>query len=405
MKERSLRLGVVGLGRAFSLMLPTFVQDERIELVAACDPREPEGSQFVRDFQAPVYQSIDALVADPRVEAVYIASPHEFHAQHTQIAAAGGKHVLVEKPMALTMAECDSMIEACRRAGVHLLVGHCHSFDTPYLRARDVIESGELGPVRMVQALNYTDFLYRPRRPEELDTAAGGGAVFSQAAHQVDVVRLLAGSRAVGVRAITGSWDRNRPTEGAYCALLWFDDGVFASLTYSGYAHFDSDEWCGWFGEMGSAKNPDDYGQARRRLDGLRSAAEEAQLKAAGTYGGPAYRTSRRGVEHRGHQHFGPVLVSCERGDVRPVSDALWVYGNDRCERRVLQPPAVPRFEVIDELYAAVTFDEHPLHDGAWAKATLEICLALLESARDHRDIHLHHQPTPKALLHTGSAR
>jgi len=87
------------------------------------------------------------------------------------------------------------------------------------------------------------------------------------------------------------------------------------------------------------------------------------------------------------------------------VSDALWVYGNDRCERRVLQPPAVPRFEVIDELYAAVTFDEHPLHDGAWAKATLEICLALLESARDHRDIHLHHQPTPKALLHTGSAR
>ena len=114
MKERSLRLGVVGLGRAFSLMLPTLVQDERIELVAACDPREPARAQFARDFQQPVYPSIDALVADPRVEAVYIASPHEFHAEHTRMAAAGGKHVLVEKPMALTMAECDTMIEACR---------------------------------------------------------------------------------------------------------------------------------------------------------------------------------------------------------------------------------------------------------------------------------------------------
>jgi phthalate 4,5-cis-dihydrodiol dehydrogenase len=86
------------------------------------------------------------------------------------------------------------------------------------------------------------------------------------------------------------------------------------------------------------------------------------------------------------------------------MSDALWVYGNDRCERRVLQPPAVPRFEVIDELYDAAACDRQPLHDGSWAKATLEICLALLQSARDHRDIHLHHQSTPSGVRHSGSA-
>jgi phthalate 4,5-cis-dihydrodiol dehydrogenase len=247
----------------------------------------------------------------------------------------------------------------------------------------------------MIQAVNYTDFLYRPRRPEELITEAGGGVVFSQAAHQVEVVRLLAGSRASRVRAVMGAWDASRPTEGAYAALLWFDDGVFATLTYSGYGHFDSDEWSGWIGEMGLAKNPDDYGAARRRLRQVESAEEEARLKAAGTYGGPSYKPPARDgadVVTGWHQHFGPILVSCERGDIRPLPDAVMVYGDAGRERRTLTPPAVPRFEVIDELHAAAVHGQRPLHDGPWARATLEICLALLRSAREQADVTLQHQ-------------
>ncbi|HEY6133674.1 MAG TPA: Gfo/Idh/MocA family oxidoreductase, partial [Rubrivivax sp.] len=185
-----MRLGVAGLGRAFTLMLPTFVQDARVQLVAACDPREEARAQFARDFAAPVYSDIEGLARDPEVDAIYIASPHQFHAEQTRIAARSGKHVLVEKPMALTLAECDSMIADCRAAGVQLIVGHCHSFDAPYLKTRELIAGGTLGAARMIHALNYTDFLYRPRRREELQTEAGGGVVFSQAAHQVDIVRL-----------------------------------------------------------------------------------------------------------------------------------------------------------------------------------------------------------------------
>ncbi|MBA2411220.1 MAG: gfo/Idh/MocA family oxidoreductase, partial [Burkholderiaceae bacterium] len=259
------------------------------------------------------------------------------------------------------------------------------------LKAREIVQSGELGAVKMIHALNYTDFLYRPRRPEELSTDAGGGVVFSQAAHQIDVVRLLAASRVVRVRAITGEWDETRPTEGAYSALLWFECGAFASLVYSGYAHFDSDEWCGWIGEMGAAKNKDQYGAARARLLGVESAAEEARLKSAATYGGVRYQPASAVLASQIHQHFGSVIVSCERGDVQPLPDSIVVYGNDRREVRALAPPAVPRFEVIDELYAAVVKDESPLHDGASARATLQICLALLQSAREQRDIELAH--------------
>jgi len=391
-EKRAIRLGICGLGRAFSLMLPTFVRDDRLQLVGACDPRGSARFQFASEFGVPVYQTIDELAASSDVEAIYIASPHQLHAEQTQIAAARGKHVLVEKPMALTTADCKSMIDACRTANVSLIVGHCHSFNTPYRHAREIIQSGELGHVRMIHALNYTDFLYRPRRPDELDTAEGGGAVFSQAAHQIDVVRLLAGSRANRVRGVTGAWDPRRPTEGAYSALLWFEDGAFASLTYSGYAHFDSDEWCDWIGEMGNPKSREEYGSARRRLAGMRSAAEEAQLKASGTYGGQAYRqigdlAARAGLAS--NQHFGPIVVSCDRGDIRPLPDAIWVYGDQRRERRELPAPTVPRFEVIDELYDAIIHKTPPIHDGRWALGTLEICLALLQSAKSQSDVPL----------------
>ena len=390
-KVGPLRIGVAGLGRAFTLMLPTFLQDQRVELVAACDPRQEARDQFVRDFDAPAYADIEALAGNDAVEAIYIASPHQFHAEQTRVAAAHGKHVLVEKPMALSLAECDAMIDTCAAAGVHLIVGHCHSFDTPYLRTRDIVASGELGRVRMIQALNYTDFLYRPRRPEELQTEAGGGVVFSQAAHQVDVVRLLAGSPVVRVRAVLGAWDPARPTEGAYAALLWFDGGAFASLTYSGYGHFDSDEWCGWIGEMGARKLPEHYGAARRRLASLPSPQEEARLKNAGTYGGPAYQPPKVGSVGAPalHQHFGPLIVSCERGDLRPLPDGVWVYADAQREHRPLSPPAVPRFEVIDELHTALRAGTAPLHDGRWSRATLEVCLALLRSAREQRDVAL----------------
>ncbi|MPS99828.1 MAG: Gfo/Idh/MocA family oxidoreductase [Pseudomonas sp.] len=387
--DRPLRLGVAGLGRAFTLMLPTLQRDTRVRLVAACDPREAARERFASDFDAPVYPDIEGLASNPDVEAIYIASPHQFHAEQARIAARHGKHVLVEKPMALSLGDCNAMIRDCRDARVHLIVGHCHSFDTPYLRAREIALGGELGRVRMIHALNYTDFLYRPRRPEELRTEEGGGVVFSQAAHQVDIVRLLAGARVSRVRAITGDWDPRRPTQGAYSALLWFEGGAFASVSYNGYGHFDSDEWCDWIGEMGSEKSPEAYGAARRKLATVGSPEEEARLKAAGTYGGPGYLPAPADAPPAWHQHFGPVLVSCERGDIRPLPDSVCVYGDLTKERRPLGRPAVPRFEVIDELYDAVVNGTAPLHDGEWARSTLEVCLALLESAGSGKDVEL----------------
>ena len=387
MTPRRIRIGVAGLGRAFTLMLPTLAAHPRVELVAAADPRAEARDRFAADFAgANTYESVDALVADPRVEAVYVATPHQHHANNARAAAAAGKHLLVEKPMAISLDEAAAMTRVARENQVVLVVGPSHSFDLPVLRARGIIEEGSLGRVRMITALNFTDFLYRPRRPEELDTRSGGGVVFSQAAHQVDIVRLLAGSAVKSVRAFTGSWDRARPTEGAYSALLGFDDGCFASLTYSGYGHFDSDELMGWIGELGQAKDASKHGAARRALAGT-DAAAEAAAKAARNYGGSAYKPAKDAKPW--HEHFGMLVASCEKGDIRPLPDGVIVYGDDKQRKEKLERPAVPRAGVIDELCDAIEAGKAPLHDGAWGLATLEVCHAILRSAKESREVAL----------------
>jgi len=384
--KRKLRIGVAGLGRAFAVMLPTFKADPRVSLVAAADTRAEARQRFAEEFSANAYTTVEELCVDPAVEVIYVATPHQWHAGHAALAAQHRKHLLIEKPMALTLQECAAIIDAARGAGVHLVVGHSHSFDAPVRHLRGLIDSGRYGNARMINAINYTDYLYRPRRPEELDTALGGGAIFNQAAHQVDIVRLLGGGRVASVRAATGAWDRTRPTEGAYAALLTFENGAFASLTYSGYGNFDSDEFQGWIGEVGQKKTP--YaGPPRHRFDNQQ---DEVAFKNARNYGGPDFRPSAG--QDLAHQNFGTLLVSCEHADLRALPNGVMVYQNGSAQLDPLPMPKIPRVEVIDELYDAVVMGQPPLHDGAWAMATLEVLLAILQSSREKSDVRLNHQ-------------
>ncbi|HZM36365.1 MAG TPA: Gfo/Idh/MocA family oxidoreductase [Burkholderiales bacterium] len=321
-----LRIGVAGLGRAFRLMSPAFA-DPRVELVAAADLRNP-------GFKGRFVESVEALCRDPGVDVVYVATPHQLHAEHACLAARHGKHVLVEKPMALTLEDCARMVNAARTAGVALVVGPSHGFDAPILQARELIASGRHGSLRMMTALNFTDFL--TRRPRDaLDTV-----FVNQAPHQVDLVRMLSPGEVVSVRAHGG--------EAGYSALLGFDDGAFASLNYSGRGHFDSDELMGGIGEMGDAGH---------------------------------------------HPHFGFVVASCERADLRPTPEGVMIYGEGEARLDALPPHAAPRVEVINELYDAVAHGKAPLHSGTWGMTTLEVCLAITESSRSGKEIALGNRP------------
>lgn len=389
MTDRQLRIGVLGLSRGFVLMRPTFMADPRCRLVAAADLRPEARSAFAAEFGGIAYDTAEALCADPEVDVVYVASPHEFHAEHAILAARHGKHVLVEKPMALSLSEATAMSAAAREAGVHLIIGPSHSYDAPVACAADLIASGAHGAVRMITAMTFTDFLYRPRRPEELDTARGGGVVFSQAAHQVDVVRRLAGAPVRSVRAQTGAWDPDRPTEGAYQAFLTFEGGATATLSYSGYGRYDTDALMDWIGETGLARDPAAYGAARLRL----AAGREDTLKRQRAYG---VGTPEPAQPARRHEHFGHMIASCERADLRPTATGVEIYADH--DRRTLDLPVTlaPRAGVIHELWRAVEGGVPPLHDGAWGAHNLAVCLAILKSSAEGREVAIGELESPR---------
>lgn len=373
-----IRLGIIGLGRGFMLTLPALIGDARIALAGAADPRADACAQFAREFGGRAFASPEEMLAAPDIDAVYIASPHEHHAAQTIAALDAGKHVLVEKPMATNVRDCAAMAEAARRAGRVLVVGPSHGFDAPVQAAAGLIASGAYGPLRQLLTFNFTDFMYRPRRPEELDPARGGGVVFSQAAHQIDMVRRLAGRKLRAVRASSGNWDAARPSDGAYAALLFFEGVATASLTYSGYAHYDSDELMGWIGELGHVKDAEQYGAARRSLP----RQDEGDAKLARTYGKGALPAP---APH--HEHFGFVLASCERADIRLTPTGLAIYADAAREWRPIAPPVVPRQAVIDEFAAAIEGVRAPVHDGRWGLETVAACAALIESSRRGADI------------------
>lgn len=390
--DAPLRIGVIGLGMAGAGMIPAITAHPRMVLAGAADLDPALRERFARDHACPVDADVEALLARTAIDAVYIATPHQFHRDHAVLAARHGKHVVVEKPMALSLADCDAMIEAAERSGTVLIVGHTHSFDPAIRLMRRIIASGELGRLSMVAMWNYTDFLYRPRRPEELRTESGGGILFNQVPHQVDTARLLAGAGLRSVRAMSAVLDPRRPTEGSCTALLGFADGSAASLVYSGYDHFDSDELHGWIGEGGQPKTPN-HGAARRALRALRDSGEERQARAElYGYGGARSAAARASPGRRHQPHFGLLVVSCERGDMRQSADGVLVYSDEGVEERTLPagsgaPPG--RGDVLDELFDAVIHGVRPPHDGRFARGTVEACLAILASSREGREIAL----------------
>ena len=376
-------------------MLPSLIAHPHVRLTAAADPNPEARARFESNFGGRTYASAAELSAAPDVDAVYIATPHQFHAADVLTAAGNGKHAIVEKPMALTLEECRAMTDAAERNGVVLVVGHSAGFNPSIKLIRELVASGAVGPLRMMTNLVYTNFLYRPRRPEELDTAQGGGIIFNQIPHALDMIRVIDGGPLESAYAVTGIWDRTRPTEGALTALLQFADGVAASLTYSGYDRFDTDEFHDWVSEGGSEKMPA-YGDVRRALRAFATPDDEARGRTASGFAG---RGIARPSGPMHHPHFGLLIVSCEGADLRPSPDGVLVYDEGGI-REVLAPPArtYPNKDgVIDELYDAVVSGEPPLHDGRWGTNTMIAALGLLQSGRERRVITLTNEVRPHA--------
>ena len=386
------------------MVLPDIVEIPFVKVTAAADLRKDALERFQEEIGGKGYQRIEDLCQSPDVDAIYIATPHEMHAQHAILALENRKHVIVEKPMALTLEDAEKMNAAAEKYGVKLLCGHTHSFDPPIKKMREIIKSGELGRVCMINTWNYNDFMVRPYPDHELQMSRG--VVLNQGPHQVDVVRLLGGGMVRSVRAMAGRWDTKRPGEGGYVCYLEFEDGTPATLVFNGYGFFDIAELHWWAGEGGQNRPPETQQFSRQKytsMSGRELQEVMEKLKEEVRYGKRSLKEGRVGHgwdrlaqrpqdDHTRRQpFFGLTVVSCEKGDMRQSENGIIIYGDEKKEVPIESGLRARKAEVT-ELYEAVVKGKKMFHDGKWGAATLEVCQAILKSGEERREIRMSRQ-------------
>ncbi|HEY7061134.1 MAG TPA: Gfo/Idh/MocA family oxidoreductase [Chloroflexota bacterium] len=397
---RKLKIGMIGIGVGGAEILPAMEAMESLELVAGADIVPATLERFQARYPwTKTYGSAEELCQDPNVEAVWISSPNRFHAQHTILAANHGKHIVVEKPMAINLDEARAMVEAADRNGVKLLAGHTRAFTLPLRAMRRVVASGKLGALRAVNVWAYSDWILRPRTADELDISQGGGVPYRQGPHQVDTVRLLGGGLVRSVRAQVGHWLPERPIPGYYSAFLEFEDGTPATIVHNGYGYFLGAELVPW-GQDRQRYTAEERANIRAALrSGTRAETDEKQaMRIGGEQESKIFR--REEPEPWVPEDCGFVLTSCDRGDVRQSAYGIYVHSDrGKEEIDVVAGRAMgtsQRRAELEELYDAVVLGKPLWHDGRWGMATLEVCLAMMQSARERQEIRLQHQvPVP----------
>ncbi|BCQ27886.1 Gfo/Idh/MocA family oxidoreductase (plasmid) [Caballeronia sp. NK8] len=375
---KRVRIGIVGFGTAGRAFVPAIVKHAGFVFAGFADPSEAVRERGAQEFGVAAYESIDALIEHGALDAVYVASPTTLHRAHVERAARAGKHVLVEKPMAANLDDARAMVAAADTAGIVLLAGHSHSYDQPIHAMRELIASGELGRVCMVHTWCFTDWIYRPRRPDELDVSQGGGVTLRQGSHQFDIIRLLAGGAARSVRAKTFDWDPERRATGAHTVFIEFADGAAATAVYNGYGRFASAELCFDIGEWGFPAQSRAIARPANIEDELRAKAERARNAI------PASAPNQ--------PFFGLTLVSCERGEMRQSAKGLFVYTSDGKREIDLPTDVSPRELVMREFHDAISGRKRAIHDGRWGLANLEVCAAAIASSERGEEVFLEHQ-------------
>ena len=225
---QGVRFGVIGIGTFGRLHARVCAQSPETRLVAACSRRQVSVAPLADEFGIWTTTHYRELAERPDVDAVIVCSPDRLHCEHAVAALEAGKHVLVEKPMATSVEECDRMIEAARAGGARLTVGHILRFVPRYCAAHRRIADGEIGElIHLYARRNNT-------RAAAEHTLGRTTPVFRLGSHDIDFMLWCAGAPIVSVyaRQVTRLLP---PEQGPDCvlALLTFADGAIAALETS----------------------------------------------------------------------------------------------------------------------------------------------------------------------------
>jgi predicted dehydrogenase len=227
---RPLRLGILGAARIARNFIAGVSGSERVAVTAVAARDVVRAQAFARETGVErVFDSYEALLADGDVDAVYVPLPNGLHAEWSIKAAAAGKHVICEKPLALNEAQARRMYDAARRNKVRLVEAYPYLSQPQTRKARDIVRSGALGSLKLIRTAfgapigDITDIRY--------DAALGGGALMDIGSYSVSMMRVMAGERPLRVQAIA-DWAETGVDRSAI-ALVTFKSGLLAQVSAS----------------------------------------------------------------------------------------------------------------------------------------------------------------------------
>ena len=286
-------------------------------------------------------------LADPNLTAVDICLPHDLHAPIAIEAARHGKHILCEKPIAATLAEADSMIEAAAKAGVVLMVAENEIFSPLYRRVRDLVAAGAIGKPALVQMVRgcYLEESFKKERPWFLDErAAAGGMMMSGGVHDFEKLRMIVGE----VTAVSARRAPQRFTDmqgdDTSIAMLRFANGAVGLMVQSFL--------------MKNALTASGTEEHTLRIEG-----ERGSIRAAGTSGGRI------------------VLFSDNRADP--------LLSGTACETEIIVPEVDTFGLEVEHFITCVRDGGEPITTGRSMRRPLELVLAAYESMRTNREVEL----------------
>lgn len=229
-----IRWGILGCGDvARRRVARAIIDDSNSQLVAACRRNADKLKDFCDDFDVPrAIVNDEELIAQPDVDAVYIATPVNLHLPQTVAAARAGKHVLVEKPMAMSVTQCDEMISTCAQHGVKLGVAYYRRFYPVVDRMKQIVDAGEIGKVLAVSVVTGSAFAMEPNDDgywRVIPEAGGGGALMDIGSHRLDLMLDMFGE-VDEVRSVCSTVAADYESEDCASLVMRFRSGVHGSL-------------------------------------------------------------------------------------------------------------------------------------------------------------------------------
>jgi predicted dehydrogenase len=348
---------IVGLGKVAKTHADALARLPASRFVAASDPDSERRETFARAYGVKVYERLDDLLRDPAVEVVDICAPHPLHAELTIRAAEAGRHVLVEKPMAVRLSDCDAMIRAAAASQVKLGVISQRRFYDPVQRMQRAIAEGRIGQ----PSLGVLTVLgWRSQEYYQLDpwrgtwSGEGGGVLVSQATHHLDLFQWFMGP----VDELHGYWaNANHPgieVEDTAVAVLRFKNGALGVIAAS------------------NAQNPGLFG--RIHVHGSSGASVGVQTET------------------------GSSFIAGVTAEVAPPINDIWTIPGEEDRLPVWQREDTERASLVSvldhyhglqiaEFLDAVVDNREPAVSGEEGRKSVELFTAIYRSQRHHGPI------------------